>query len=134
MVDKVEEVVDPFVEEQVDWRAVHQLYAFVGKRPRVAVEDTFELDRVLLESCEHALLPGPDAGEGEMESDQGLARSRGPGYERGGALPKPVREHLVEKRHPGGGALEDEVVGVDADGVGHSRVNGETLGLSLIHI
>ena len=101
------QVVHPFVEVQVDRRAIHQLDVRVVQRPGEPVQDPLELDRILLERRDHTGFPALRAGEHEMQGEQGLSDTRGPGDQRRGAPPVAVGEHRVQRRaHPRTSARE----------------------------
>src|SRR5215208_1917693 len=96
--DLVEQLVDPFVDVHVHGRPVHVMNALVVQRPSEALNDPFELSRVLLERCDQARLAGLCAFEYEMKSYESLAGPRRPGDKRRCAWPKTEPKGFIQER------------------------------------
>ncbi len=98
------------------------------------MQDPLELDRILLERCDEAGLPALRAGEDEVQCQQRLSDSRGPGDQRRCAAPVAVGEHRVERGHSRGHALRSLAVTGLVDRIGQPWIYVNTLAGQAIRV
>ena len=81
--DGVEQVINPLVQVQVDWRPVHQLTPSSANDQPKPAEPPFQLSRVLLEGREQPALTIARAVEDEVKAHKCLAEAGRAGHKRG---------------------------------------------------
>ena len=126
--DGVQQVMHPFVDVDIDRRAVHDLDGRVGERPAQAGEHPGQLGGVLLQGGDDAGLTALGSAVDEVQPHDRLARAGGSRDHRGRTRPYPAAQHLIQRGDTDGDPLIAELVAVSGGDVGQPGEQAQALG------